>query len=121
MDLVLSDDQQGLQQELRRFLASGAVRLDADRLDRDLWRQLGDMGVFALTLPEADGGLGLGLADAVVVFEELGRAAVPGPLVSTALAVGWSRGPSPAPWSSAWCRPRSRPSSSTATTSTCCW
>jgi alkylation response protein AidB-like acyl-CoA dehydrogenase len=57
-------------------------------VDRDLWRALGGMGVFALTLPEADGGVGLGLADATIVFEELGRAAVPGPLIGTTLAAG---------------------------------
>ena len=46
---------------------------------------LGETGVFALTLPEPEG-IGLGLADAAVVFEELGRALVPGPLVGTFLA-----------------------------------
>ncbi len=50
------------------------------------WAALGETGVFALTLPEP-AGTGLGLADAVVVFEELGRALVPGPLVGTFLAV----------------------------------
>jgi len=46
------------------------------------------MGIFALRLSEADGGVGLGWADAVLVFEELGRALVPGPLVWTHLAAG---------------------------------
>ena len=49
------------------------------------WAALGEMGVFALTLPEPSG-TGLGLAEAVIVFEELGRALVPGPLVGTFLA-----------------------------------
>jgi alkylation response protein AidB-like acyl-CoA dehydrogenase len=56
------------------------------RLDRDRWRELGDTGVFSLTLPEADGGLELGISEAALVFEELGRALVPGPLVATFLA-----------------------------------
>jgi alkylation response protein AidB-like acyl-CoA dehydrogenase len=55
-------------------------------VDRDLWEALGDMGVFAITLPSADGGVGLGLAEAVIAFEELGRAVVPGPLVASFLA-----------------------------------
>ena len=42
--------------------------------------------MFSLTLPEADGGLELGVSEAVLVFEELGRALVPGPLVATLLA-----------------------------------
>nr|WP_237525040.1 acyl-CoA dehydrogenase [Streptomyces sp. SID5643] len=58
------------------------------RLDRGLWRALGDLGFFALRVPEADGGIGLGLAEAVLVFEEAGRALLPGPLVATHLAAG---------------------------------
>jgi alkylation response protein AidB-like acyl-CoA dehydrogenase len=93
MDFELTDDQLALQRELRRFLAervtSEARRAALDlpgAVDRSLWRSLGAMGIFALTLPEADGGVGLGLGDATIVFEELGRAAVPGPVVGTFLA-----------------------------------
>jgi alkylation response protein AidB-like acyl-CoA dehydrogenase len=50
------------------------------------------MGTFTLALPEADGGVGLGWADAALAFEELGRAAVPGPLVATALAASLAPG-----------------------------
>ncbi|GGT00415.1 MULTISPECIES: acyl-CoA dehydrogenase family protein [Streptomyces] len=57
-------------------------------VDRGLWRELGAAGFFALRLPEADGGVGLGLAEAVLVFEEAGRALLPGPLVATHLAAG---------------------------------
>ncbi|MFF8936583.1 acyl-CoA dehydrogenase family protein [Streptomyces paradoxus] len=60
----------------------------APRLDRGLWRALGDLGFFALRVPEADGGVGLGLPEAVLVFEEAGRALLPGPLVATHLAAG---------------------------------
>ncbi|MGW6543922.1 acyl-CoA dehydrogenase family protein [Streptomyces massasporeus] len=58
------------------------------RLDRVLWRALADLGFFALRMPEADGGIGLGLPEAVLLFEEAGRALVPGPLVATHLAAG---------------------------------
>jgi alkylation response protein AidB-like acyl-CoA dehydrogenase len=44
------------------------------------------MGVFSLRLPEAKGGVGLGYAEAAVVFGELGRRVVPGPLVWSQLA-----------------------------------
>src|SRR6202044_2088083 len=53
-----------------------------------LWATLTELGVFGLRLPESEGGLGLGLGDAALVFEELGRALVPGPLVGTLLAAG---------------------------------
>ena len=99
MDFELSDDQVALQQELRRLLSarvgSEARRAMAEQpgaVDRALWQELDGMGVFSLTVPEHDGGVGLGMAEAVIAFEELGRAAVPGPLVSTFLAVssGWA-------------------------------
>jgi alkylation response protein AidB-like acyl-CoA dehydrogenase len=54
--------------------------------DRSAWRDLGQAGVFSLRLPESDGGVGLGITEAVIVFHELGAALVPGPLVGTHLA-----------------------------------
>lgn len=74
---------------VRRFGAE-ALRAAVDRpgLDRRLWRELGAAGFFALRLPEAEGGVGLGLPEAVLVFEEAGRALLPGPLVATHLAAG---------------------------------
>lgn len=99
MDLELSDDQVALRDELRRFLADRCpsdVRRAAMALpgavDRELWRSLAGMGVFTLTQPEADGGVGLGMAEAAIVFEELGRAAVPGPVIATFLAAGLVEG-----------------------------
>ncbi|MCC3770983.1 acyl-CoA dehydrogenase family protein [Streptomyces sp. UNOC14_S4] len=56
--------------------------------DPGLWRALGDAGFFALRLPEKSGGTGLGLPDAVLLFEAAGRALLPGPLVATHLAAG---------------------------------
>lgn len=89
MDFILTDDQRALQDELRRLLTD-RVTSESRRagLDRSLWAELGGMGVFALTMLESDGGVGLGMAEAAIVFEELGRAAVPGPLVPTFLAAG---------------------------------
>src|SRR5262245_16110840 len=60
----------------------------AGGVDRALWATLSDVGVFALCLHESRGGVGLGMADATVVFEELGRALVPGPVIATFLAAG---------------------------------
>jgi alkylation response protein AidB-like acyl-CoA dehydrogenase len=92
MDFRVGDDQRELAEGIRSMLAGrlplervrtreGAERV-AEAAD---WHALGETGVFFLTLPEPDG-TGLGLADATVVFEELGRALVPGPLVGTFLA-----------------------------------
>jgi len=98
MDFELTDDQVALQEGVRAVI-DGRLSLDdvraieaAGRLDRDRWRELGETGVFSITLPEADGGLELGVSEAALVFEELGRALVPGPLVATLLAAPWIDG-----------------------------
>lgn len=94
MDFLPTDDQRDLQQGVRELLA-GRFPLDRlpDGFDAGLWRELTETGVFHLRLPEAEGGLGLGLAEAALVFEELGRACLPGPLVATHLAAGVADGP----------------------------
>lgn len=94
MDFELSSDQEALSEGVAA-LCQGRFGIefirsliDETHLHRGRWRELADTGVFSLVLPEADGGVGLGYADATVVFEQLGRALVPGPLVGTFLAAG---------------------------------
>ncbi|MFE9095112.1 acyl-CoA dehydrogenase family protein [Streptomyces sp. NPDC007264] len=53
---------------------------------RALWSRLGEAGVFALAVPEAYGGMGPLPVELAVAFVELGRHAVPGPVVETVLA-----------------------------------
>ncbi|MBA9046460.1 alkylation response protein AidB-like acyl-CoA dehydrogenase [Streptomyces phaeogriseichromatogenes] len=81
----------GVRGLLERRFPREALRAAVDapgRLDRELFRALGAAGFFALTLPEAAGGVGLGRPEAVLAFEEAGRALLPGPLVATHLAAG---------------------------------
>jgi alkylation response protein AidB-like acyl-CoA dehydrogenase len=94
MDFRLSEDQQALRDGVRTF-CEGRVGVEQLReleqkqaLDTGLWGELAEMGVFQLRVPEAQGGVGLGAADSVLVFAELGRRLVPGPLVWTHLAAG---------------------------------
>ncbi|MEG8177407.1 acyl-CoA/acyl-ACP dehydrogenase [Nocardia terpenica] len=54
---------------------------------RGLIRQLAGAGALGLAIDEAHGGMGAETIDLVVAFVELGRAAVPGPLVETAAAI----------------------------------
>ncbi|MDN3023313.1 acyl-CoA dehydrogenase family protein [Streptomyces sp. S.PB5] len=95
MRFQLTDDQRALRDGVRGLLARRFDRetlraaVDAPgRLDRALWRELGAAGFFALRVPEAEGGVGLGLSEAVLAFEEAGRVLLPGPLVATHLAAG---------------------------------
>jgi alkylation response protein AidB-like acyl-CoA dehydrogenase len=50
---------------------------------RKLWERLAEAGVLALGLDEDHGGYGATAVDLVVAFEQLGRHAVPGPLVES--------------------------------------
>jgi alkylation response protein AidB-like acyl-CoA dehydrogenase len=47
------------------------------------WATLTELGVVGLSVPDASGGLGLGLVDLVVLLEEAGRVALPEPLMAT--------------------------------------
>ncbi len=80
--------QQGIRELCRGRLSIDRLRATDGRVDAGLWRELADAGVFALRLPEADGGSGARVTDTAVVFEELGRALVHGPLIGTTLAAG---------------------------------
>ncbi len=92
MDFRVDEAQRDLAEGIRSMLA-GRLPLEHIRaregeertITAEDWTALGETGVFALTVPEP-AGIGLGRADAAVVFEELGRALVPGPLVGTFLA-----------------------------------
>ncbi len=94
MDFRVNTDQQALKDAVQSF-CEGQVSLDTLReleatggFDASLWQELAALGVFALRLPEDEGGADLGMAEAVLVFEELGRALVPGPLLWSQLAAG---------------------------------
>ncbi|MBM4384917.1 MAG: acyl-CoA/acyl-ACP dehydrogenase [Deltaproteobacteria bacterium] len=93
MNFSLNEDQLALQQGIRDFCdqefpVDKLAALEKEPVTRERWKQLAEMGVFSLRLPEAQGGVGLGMAEAVLVFAELGRRLVPGPLVWTHLAAG---------------------------------
>jgi alkylation response protein AidB-like acyl-CoA dehydrogenase len=53
---------------------------------RAVWARLAEAGVFALAVPEAYGGVGPLPVELAVAFVELGRHAVPGPVVETVAA-----------------------------------
>jgi len=89
MNFAPTADQLTLQRTVRDLLeAQFPLSKLPGGYDAELWQALTDIGVFGVRTE-----LALGLADAVLVFEELGRAAVPGPLVGTFLAAGRTVGP----------------------------
>jgi alkylation response protein AidB-like acyl-CoA dehydrogenase len=54
--------------------------------DAALWRGIAEMGGFGIRVPEAAGGLGLGLLDAALVAAEMGRTLVSGPVIEGMVA-----------------------------------
>lgn len=54
--------------------------------DADLWREIADLGWLAVAVPEAQGGVGLSLAEVVPIVEQMGRTLLASPFVATTLA-----------------------------------
>lgn len=95
MDFTFSDEQDALRASVAQLVAdlvtTGAVRTmiadDAAAVSARAaaWAQMVDLGWATMLVPDEQGGLGLGLVDAVIVLEELGRATVPVPFLSSAV------------------------------------
>ncbi len=90
MDFDLSKAQKLLQESARTLLARECstekvreLMAGATAHHEALWRELADQGWTGLMIPEAYGGLGLGLVDMAVIAEEMGRACLPGAFLST--------------------------------------
>lgn len=90
MDFDLTKAQKLLQQSARDFFARECkpervreLMASETAFDDKLWREMADQGFTGLTIPEEYGGLGLSLVDLIAVTEEMGRACLPGPFIST--------------------------------------
>jgi alkylation response protein AidB-like acyl-CoA dehydrogenase len=89
----LTDEQQAIKATAHDFLAS---RFKSDRIreiaasesgfDESGWKEMAELGWAGLALPEEWGGQGLGIVDLAVLFEELGYALAPSPLLSNTIA-----------------------------------
>jgi alkylation response protein AidB-like acyl-CoA dehydrogenase len=90
MDFSFTDEQQELRSQARSFLAD---RFPAERVaelaesaegwDPASWAELAALGWLGVSIPEEQGGAGLGFVEEAVLFEELGRALYPGPYFAT--------------------------------------
>ncbi|HVQ57603.1 MAG TPA: acyl-CoA dehydrogenase family protein [Solirubrobacterales bacterium] len=85
----LTDEQQAIKSTAKDFLAS---RYKSDRVrelaesedgfDAAGWKEMAELGWTGLALPEEWGGQGLGIVDLAILFEEMGYALAPSPLLS---------------------------------------
>jgi isovaleryl-CoA dehydrogenase len=79
MDFGLGDMALSIRETTQRFarerIALIAAEIDAkDRFPVELWPEMGALGLHGITVPEQDGGLGLGYLEHVIACEEVSRA-----------------------------------------------
>ena len=93
MIFSFSEEHGELRDGLRRFLTDKSPSAEVRRLmdtdggyDPKVWQQLAQqLGVTGLTIPEKFGGLGYGAVEQAIVLEEMGRALLCAPYLSTAV------------------------------------
>jgi alkylation response protein AidB-like acyl-CoA dehydrogenase len=96
MELDFTPEQELLRDAVRSMCAKHAsldvvrkMEGDPTGYPEELWAQLLGTGILGLVLPERWGGSGMSMLDAVVVYEELGRALAPSPhFVSSVMSGG---------------------------------
>ncbi|HEX2826441.1 MAG TPA: acyl-CoA dehydrogenase family protein [Burkholderiales bacterium] len=81
-----------LKESVADFIARGMdigrvrkLRGTPGEYDRAVWKQMADLGWLGIAVPEAYGGMGLGLAETAIVAEGLGRALAPEPYTACAV------------------------------------
>jgi len=92
MALVLTEEQSMLRDSARALICDKAPvshlrqlrdSRDAMGFSRELWQDFAQMGFAGLLIPEDFGGSGLGYVEAGIIMEEVGRALMPSPFLST--------------------------------------
>lgn len=102
MDFDFTDDQASLRDAVARWTEKGydferrRAIAKAGGFSRDAWKELAELGLLGLALPEASGGMGFGAIEAMVVMEELGRGMVLEPYAAVALVAAPLLAASPA-------------------------
>ena len=79
LDFALGENAEMIRETTRRFavdrIAPLAAQIDAeDRFPRELWPEMGALGLHGITVAEEYGGLGLGYLEHVIACEEVSRA-----------------------------------------------
>jgi alkylation response protein AidB-like acyl-CoA dehydrogenase len=95
MDLSFSEEQEMLWKSARDFLANKCPKTLVRQMEEDekgyvpeLWKEMADLGWIGLPFPEKYGGGGFTFLDLVILLEEMGRACLPGPFLSTVVLGG---------------------------------
>jgi alkylation response protein AidB-like acyl-CoA dehydrogenase len=87
-----TDEQQAIKSTAHDFLASRfksertrAIAESESGFDESGWKEMAELGWAGLALPEEWGGQGLGTVELAVLFEEMGYALAPSPLLSNTI------------------------------------
>ena len=108
MDFNFSDDQEQLRDAVRKWVDKGyeferrRKAVEAGGFDRSAWNELAELGLAGLYISEADGGMGMGPVEGMVVMEELGRGMVLEPLNQALIAGGVLSGYAPDALKAEW-------------------
>jgi acyl-CoA dehydrogenase len=98
MTWILDEERRMLRDAAQSFLTERAPvahlrRLrdsaDAKGYSPELWAQFAQQGYSATLVPEDHGGLGLGVAEAGLIAEQIGHTLAPTPFFSTAVLAAW--------------------------------
>jgi alkylation response protein AidB-like acyl-CoA dehydrogenase len=95
LDLDLSEDQKMLRATARDFLTKECPKRFVREMEQDekgyspeLWLKMAQLGWLGLPFPERYGGGGGSVLDLVILLEEMGRACLPGPFLSSVVLSG---------------------------------
>lgn len=95
MHFGLSETQETIRKSAREFFTAECPIAEVRRLmetdtaiDDALWKKFAEQGWTGIIFPEEYDGFGLGLVEMAVALEEMGRALIPGPFISTVLVAG---------------------------------
>jgi alkylation response protein AidB-like acyl-CoA dehydrogenase len=97
MELVLNEEQTMLAQTARDFIKENSpvsrirkLRDDKDPLgySKEMWGKMAELGWAGILFSEEDGGMGLGMAEVVLVTEALGRGLAAEPYISAVMLAG---------------------------------
>ena len=97
MELVLNEEQTMLDQTAKSFIKDNSpitrmrkLRDDGDPLgySKEMWKKMAELGWTSILFSEEDGGMGLGMAEVVLVTEAMGRGLAPEPFFSTIMLTG---------------------------------
>ncbi|XRQ10407.1 acyl-CoA dehydrogenase family protein [Actinomadura welshii] len=95
MNLGRTEDQELIADTAREVLAARSAAAGARAMDGDpaghspaLWKEMVDLGWTALPFPEEHGGVGGDFLDVCLLFEQLGYAQVPSPLLASVACCG---------------------------------